>query len=99
MVASDVFVAGSECSYEIVTRTKLDTMMTRSRSNTCNLLGRYATTNIRSVRANMNDILHRPTKSSISDGPFAAPKTAWSHMLGKLKKRTMKYQNRRVLLG
>ena len=51
VVASDVFVARSECSYEIVTRTKLNMMMTKSRSNTCKLLGRYATTNISSVRA------------------------------------------------
>ena len=76
MVASDVFVVESECSYEIVTRTKLDMMTTRSRSNTCNLLGRYAITSIRSVRVNMSVFLRRPTKSSISDGPFAAPKSA-----------------------
>ena len=76
MVGSDIFVVGSECSYEIVTRTRLDTMMTRSRSNTCSLLGRYAAANIRSVRVNVNDILRRPTKSRISDGPSAAPKSA-----------------------
>lgn len=45
VVACDAVVAGSECSYEIVTRTKPHTMMTRSSSNTCNLLGRYAATN------------------------------------------------------
>ena len=75
-VAWGAFVAGSECSYEIVTRTKLDTTMTRSSSNTCNLLGRYAVTDIRSGRVNRDSVLHSPTKSSISDGPFAAPKRA-----------------------
>ena len=39
VVVRGVFVAGSECSYETVTRTQPDTMMTRSSSNTCNLLG------------------------------------------------------------
>ena len=47
VVARDAFVAGSECSYEIVTRTQPDTMMTRSSSNTCNKLGWYTTTNVR----------------------------------------------------
>lgn len=76
MVGSDVLVAENECSYEIVTRTKLNMMMARSSNNACSLLCLYATTNIRSVRVNMDDILHRPTKSSMSDGPFVAPKSA-----------------------
>jgi len=76
VVVRGVFVAGSECSYEIVTRTQPDTTMTRSSSNTCNLLGRYTTTSVRRERVNMDNISRSPTKSSISDGPFAGPKRA-----------------------
>ena len=39
-VAWDVFgEGGSECSYEIVTRTKLNATMMKSSNNTCSLLG------------------------------------------------------------
>lgn len=94
--ARDAFVVENECSCAIVTRTKLDAMMTRSNSNMCSLLDRYATTNLRSESANVDSILRCPTKSSMSDGPFAAPNIAWPHTLGKLKTRTMRYQYRRV---
>lgn len=73
---SDVFVVGSECSYEIVTKIELKVMMTRSSSNRCSLLGWCAIASVRSADGNEHNILRRPTKSSISDGPSAAPKSA-----------------------
>lgn len=79
----DTFEAGSEYSCDIVTRTRLNVRMARSSNSTCSLVGWYGS----------------PTKSRITEGPFAPPKMAWFHMLGKLKKTTMKYQNRRVLFG
>ena len=35
----DAFEAGGDCSCDIVTRTKLNTMVTKSSSSRCSLLG------------------------------------------------------------
>lgn len=73
-VVWDAVEVGSECSCDIVTRTKPRTMVTKSSNNTCNLLGWYASRDIRSKPENVKCILRSPTKSSMIDGPFAAPK-------------------------